>query len=99
MIPSTSGIVVAERGPRTNRVSLPWMVAWRGDAVLGVANGAVRHLVDEDRIGHLAAHSVATAVLSALSGPNVDAGPNGGRFPRDGRRSPEAPSSATLNQP
>jgi hypothetical protein len=44
------------------------MVGWVGGAVLGVVNGAVRQLVYEERVGHLAAHYIATAVLIALFG-------------------------------
>ena len=45
---------------------LRWTIAWLGAAALGVANGAARGALYENRIGPRAAHYVSTATLLLL---------------------------------
>jgi hypothetical protein len=45
---------------------LPWIIAWVGAAVLGVANGVARATLYEKRIGASRAHYVSTAALLLL---------------------------------
>ena len=54
------------RGLRVRQPWLRWLLAWPGAAALGVANGSVRAVVYEPRIGSSAAHYVSTATLLAL---------------------------------
>jgi hypothetical protein len=44
----------------------PWLIAWLGAAVLGVANGVARATLYEKRIGAGQAHYVSTATLLLL---------------------------------
>jgi len=44
----------------------PWLIAWVGAAVLGVANGVARATLYERRIGPWRAHYVSTATLLLL---------------------------------
>ena len=54
------------RGPSVRQLWLRWLLAWPGAAALGVANGSLRAVVYERRIGSTAAHYVSTATLLAL---------------------------------
>ena len=44
----------------------PWLVAWLGGSVLGVANGVAREARYKDRVGEETAHYISTATLLAL---------------------------------
>lgn len=44
----------------------PWLIAWVGTAVLGVANGAARAALYEEKIGTGRAHYASTATLVLL---------------------------------
>lgn len=51
----------------------PWLVAWLGGPVIGIANGVIRELTYRDRLGELAAHQVSTATALALFVPYLAA--------------------------
>jgi hypothetical protein len=57
---------VFTRSQRRRQLWPRWMVAWLGAAALGVANGSVRTIVYERRIGSTAAHYVSTTTLLML---------------------------------
>src|SRR4029450_12692791 len=44
----------------------PWLVAWLGLPVLGIANGALRDATYKRTTGELAAHQLSTGTLLAL---------------------------------
>jgi hypothetical protein len=44
----------------------PWIVAWLGGSVLGIANGTIRELVYKDRVGDMTAHYLSTVILILL---------------------------------
>jgi hypothetical protein len=44
----------------------PWLLAWLGLPVLGIANGAARDATYKQTTGELAAHQLSTATLLAL---------------------------------
>jgi len=48
--------------------AVPWMTAWLGGPLLGIANATVRELGYRDRVGELAAHQISTATGIALFG-------------------------------
>lgn len=52
----------------SERVWLPWTVAWLGGSVLGMMNGTIRELVYKDRVGDMPAHYISTATLILLLG-------------------------------
>jgi hypothetical protein len=45
-----------------------WTIAWLGGSALGVANGALRELAYENRVGDRAAHQLSAVSLGALLG-------------------------------
>ena len=51
-----------------NRVWLPWIVAWHGGPILGIANGTMRELGYKRYVGTMGAHYIATGLLIALLG-------------------------------
>jgi hypothetical protein len=51
----------------------PWLIAWVGAAVLGVANGVARVALYEKRIGPRRAHYLSTATLVLLLGAYIRA--------------------------
>jgi hypothetical protein len=53
-------------GEHTTTGLRPWLVAWLGRPVLGVANGAIRDATYKRATGELAAHQLSTATLLAL---------------------------------
>jgi hypothetical protein len=54
------------RARMTNGNAVPWMTAWLGGPLLGIANATVRELGYRDRVGELAAHQISTATGIAL---------------------------------
>ena len=42
----------------------PWIIAWLGGPIIGIANGVTRELVYKDAVGDLTAHQIST--FSAL---------------------------------
>jgi hypothetical protein len=46
--------------------AVPWMTAWLGGPLLGIANATVRERGYRDRVGELAAHQLSTATGIAL---------------------------------
>ena len=44
----------------------PWLIAWLGGSVLGIANGVIRELVYKDEVGDQTAHYISTATLIVL---------------------------------
>jgi hypothetical protein len=53
---------------RTDTPLRPWLVAWLGLPVLGIANGALRDATYKQATGELAAHQLSTATVLALMG-------------------------------
>jgi hypothetical protein len=48
--------------------SRPWLIAWLGGPVIGIANGVTRELVYKDSVGDLAAHQISSATAIGLFG-------------------------------
>jgi hypothetical protein len=46
--------------------SRPWIVAWLGGPVIGIANGVTRELVYKDAVGDLTAHQISTVSAIGL---------------------------------
>ena len=46
----------------------PWLIAWLGGPVIGIANGVTRELVYKDAVGELTAHQISTASAIGLFG-------------------------------
>ena len=44
----------------------PWIIAWLGGPVIGIANGVTRELVYKDAVGDLTAHQISTATAIGL---------------------------------
>jgi hypothetical protein len=55
-----------ELGERTATGLRPWLVAWLGLPVLGIANGALRDATYKRATGELAAHQLSTGTLLAV---------------------------------
>jgi hypothetical protein len=55
-----------ELGERTATGLRPWLVAWLGLPVLGIANGALRDATYKQAMGELAAHQLSTVTLLGL---------------------------------
>jgi hypothetical protein len=55
-----------ELGERPATGLRPWLVAWLGLPVLGIANGALRDATYKRATGELAAHQLSTGILLAL---------------------------------
>jgi hypothetical protein len=55
-----------ELGERPATRLRPWLVAWLGLPVLGIANGALRDATYKRATGELAAHQLSTGTLLAL---------------------------------
>ena len=55
-----------ELGEPTATGLRPWLVAWLGLPVLGIANGALRDTTYKQATGELAAHQLSTATLLGL---------------------------------
>jgi hypothetical protein len=53
-------------GEGTGTTLRPWLLAWLGLPVLGIANGAIRDATYKQTTGELAAHQLSTATLLAL---------------------------------
>ena len=51
---------------RTGTALRPWLVAWLGLPVLGIANGVLRDATYKQATGELAAHQLSTATLVGL---------------------------------
>jgi hypothetical protein len=52
--------------PASTATLRPWLVAWLGLPVLGIANGAIRDVTYKRVAGELAAHQLSTATLLVL---------------------------------
>jgi hypothetical protein len=52
--------------PASTATLRPWLVAWLGLPVLGIANGAIRDVNYKRVAGELAAHQLSTATLLVL---------------------------------
>src|SRR5215207_878046 len=46
--------------------SRPWLIAWLGGPVIGIANGVARELVYKDAVGDLTAHRISTGTAIGL---------------------------------
>ena len=44
----------------------PWIVAWLGGPLIGIANGTLRELGYKDRVGERTAHQISTVTALAL---------------------------------
>jgi hypothetical protein len=55
-----------ELGEPTSTGFRPWLVAWLGLPVLGIANGVLRDTTYKQATGELAAHQLSTATLLAV---------------------------------
>jgi hypothetical protein len=55
-----------ELGERPATGLRPWLVAWLGLPVLGIANGALRDATYKQAMGELAAHQLSTVTLLGL---------------------------------
>ena len=54
------------RSPQADTPLCPWMLAWLGLPVLGIANGVVRDVTYGQVASELAAHQLSTAILLLL---------------------------------
>jgi hypothetical protein len=52
--------------PASTATLRPWLVAWLGLPVLGIANGAIRDVTYKRVAGELPAHQLSTATLVVL---------------------------------